>query len=822
MRGGNWFRFLKKQFDPPREQVKDESLSLVQAIWKLNSPLIITTNYDDVLRWAAPPNIHLKSWDNNTPAEQVAFLRNRTLKPTVWHLHGQIDNASNIILTHDSYGQLYPEAREGEVKQKYDAALETLRSLLVSHTFLFIGFSLDDKYFGMQLKSLNEIYKGATGPHYVLVREADRARGAQFDQSVQPIIFEDFGPPLLEHVQELGEIAATAEDSTEDRKTNETGQHAAQPKADYDPRHPVFFVPFPSKGKQVVGRKDALEAVRKQLTEGHRTAIGQTAAFQGLGGLGKTQLAVEYAHRYRDEYPNGVIWLTADQNIDAQLIELSEKARRVAPESEHKYKLDIAQQRLRTYSDCLLIFDNLEDIETIKNYLPEQPAVPHILVTSRTDQAGFTPVPINPLSDDLSLELLCKEAGREPAGETEEAAAREIAKTLGGLPLALELAGAYLHHRPAVSWQQYRELLAQNLKAALPKKLASSFTQHEADLYSTLKINEEVFEEEPGLRDILDLLTWSGSAPMGLSLMARLLDVKNPVELIGALGLGESLRLLQKSPDNDSYAIHRLVSKVRREEIPLEERQAWASNICQRLGDWFQELRDDFTALPRFEAEIDHLQTWQQYAQEHAKGHAVRLIWLQAYPPYHQGRYQESREWLDEALKLYEQEQESNLGLNAHLLSDLGTIYELLGNYQRALEYEEKALAIQLKLSGEKHPDTAKSYDDIGIIYSDLGEYKRALEYAEKALVIEQMMLGEQHPDTVNIIINKAWLFYKIRGPYPAYQVLDDLLHKLPNDHPQYNLVQDRRLELKNLSPGFRHSSGGQQGRPKHKKKKRR
>ena len=276
-------------------------------------------------------------------------------------------------------------------------------------------------------------------------------------------------------------------------------------------------------------------------------------------------------------YPNGVIWLTADQDIDAQLTDLAEKAQWVAPESEHKYKLEIAQHRLRTYSDCLIIFDNLEAIADIESYLPEPQADPHILVTSRTEQPSFTPIPIELLDSDLSLKLLLQEAGRRqhPVGDEEENAAREVATTLDGLPLALELAGAYVRYR-RTGWQQYRDLLKQNIKAALPGKfLEGSFTKHEKDLYSTLKINEEVFSEEPRLRDILDLLTWSGSAPIGLSLMCALLGVKTPVELTSALSLATALHLMQKSPETESYTIHRLVSEVRREDIPLIGRENW-------------------------------------------------------------------------------------------------------------------------------------------------------------------------------------------------------------------------------------------------------
>ncbi|HEX7635986.1 MAG TPA: metallophosphoesterase, partial [Noviherbaspirillum sp.] len=285
----------------------------------------------------------------------------------------------------------------------------------------------------------------------------------------------------------------------------------------YDPRHPPFYVPYRQKGEQVIGREESLKKVRQQLTAGRRTAIGQTAVFQGFGGLGKTQLAVEYAYLYRDTYPNGVIWLTADQDIDAQLVKLAVEARWVAPESEHSHKLEIARRRLRSYSGCLIVFDNLEQISALKGYLPEPPAEPHILATSRTEQPDFTYVPIDVLDPEQSLRLLIQESGRQPETEAEWDAARKIAARLEGLPLAIELAGAYLLRRP-VSWRDYLELLQQNIRRALPPRLAS-LTGHTGDLYSALQISQQVFAEEPRLRDILDVLTWSAPAPMSLDLL---------------------------------------------------------------------------------------------------------------------------------------------------------------------------------------------------------------------------------------------------------------------------------------------------------------
>ncbi len=420
----------------------------------------------------------------------------------------------------------------------------------------------------------------------------------------------------------------------------------------FDPRNYVFYVPYRPKGDQVVGRDVSLKAVRNQLVSGHKTAIGQTASFQGLGGLGKTQLAVEYAQLFRDQYPNGVIWLNADQDIDGQLIKIAEKAYWVAAESEHKDKLAIAKQRIKTHSHCLIIFDNLEKPEAIKEYLPEPEAEPHILVTSRFDQPNFVPVPLDILDSESSIKLLTQEAGQSPTTENELIATKDIAEQLGGLPLALELAGAYLRHRP-IGWISYRDLLNDNLKAAMPGKfLSGSFTRHESDIYSTLRINEGILSEEPLLREILNILTWSGSGAMGYSLLNALLETSNQPHFQAALSLGVSLRLLQKTPGTESYALHRLVREVRREEVPLAERQDWSVKLSKRLADWFQPLKRDFAKLPAFEAEIGHLRAWQTNIERIAPKLASRLVWLQAYPPFHRGRPKEAHDWLQNAGRL--------------------------------------------------------------------------------------------------------------------------------------------------------------------------
>lgn len=549
--------------------------------------------------------------------------------------------------------------------------------------------------------------------------------------------------------------------------------HSLVPQApSFNPDNYIFFVPYRSKGQQVLGRGEPLRAVRAQLIAGRRTAIGQTASFRGLGGLGKTQLAVEYAYLFRDQYPNGVIFLNADQDIEAQLISIAEKAKWVAPISDHKDKLSIATRRLRTRSHCLIIFDNLDNGDRIKDYLPEPEAEPHILVTSRVDHAQFVPIPIELLDFDTSLQLLLQESNQTPSNDEEKIAASEIATKLAGLPLALELAGAYLQHRP-IGWVRYRDLLNENLKSAFPAKFASaSFTRHETDLYSTLKINDTILADEPTLKEVLDVLTWSGSSAIGIDLLSGLLDVR-PAQLSGALSLGVSLRLLQKTPKSERYALHRLVREVRREDVPLNEKKEWALAISKRLASWFQSRKRKFSDLPQFETEIDHLTAWQVNASEFSPILSSRLLWLQAYPPFHRGRYQDSYSLLKTAHDILSASGYEDLELQAEQLSDLCTIYTSLGRFTDGRKCGEDALAIRLRLYGEKHSETAMTIHNLAGSLRAFCEFegkkedlKKCLEYDEKALTIWREINGEDHIDTA-LALDAVSLSHRALGDFP-------------------------------------------------------
>jgi len=795
-----WPEFLKEEIGRRFEEADPKSLALASAVWELGNSLVVTTNYDMVLQWSCPDYLakDLGFWDIEAKVEQGQFLQSgRAALPTIWHLHGKIGNADQLILTPDGYKRLY----ENGAKGRYEAALKTLQSLLVSRSLLFVGFSFEDDALSVQLRAMDELFAGTPGPHYALVHTQDLDRLSVLGLPVILIPFTDFGEPLLDLVRELGKISK-AKGVSLTLPPSIPSSDPLLPGAFYSTDNRPFFVPFRAKGDRVIGAEQALQRVRDQLVKGQPTSIGQTAAFQGLGGLGKTQLAVEYAWRFSAEYPKGVIWLTADQDIPAQLTRLAVEAKWVASESEHKLKLDIAQHRVRSYSDCLIIFDNVEEFTTIEPYLPFPSTQSHVLATSRTPQPRFTPISLDFLDEEQSLALLISEARRSPIGEEEEKAARAIARELGGLPLALEMAAAYLLYRQ-IQWQQYRKLLKSSPQEALRTKFLDSFTRHGDELFATLRIQEGFFKDEPLLKSILDILTWSGSAPIGLPLLATVLSVEE-IDLLGALSLGVQLRWLERSAKADRYSLHRLVRKVRQEDRQLIEDAEWVEEVCRRLGDWFFARRRDFTDLTIFETEIDHLQSWQEQAQTRGNPQAGRLTWLLAYPPLHRGQYTEAHRWLDQALTLVENGDKSDPELNDWLWHDLGWIISREGDWKEALELNKRALAIrgkflgtekidtaashnvglvhtkrgslameldfytqalatQRKIVGEEHPDTATLLSNIGVVYSKRNDLGRALDYASQALAIRRRVLGEEHPDTANSL-SEIGSVYSKRG----------------------------------------------------------
>jgi hypothetical protein len=363
----------------------------------------------------------------------------------------------------------------------------------------------------------------------------------------------------------------------------------------------VPFLPNPA----FVGREEDLADLHRILRE-RRAAGVRPAALVGMGGIGKTQLAVEYAYRYQAEYPGGVYWVNAAQGWLAELATLAERVglpEGVGPESGRQERLARAfVGYLAERSGALVIFDNVEDPLALRvpvfGVIPAQMAC-RLLFTTRRREAdpAFATVDVRVLPEETALALLLGGEGRRGLREDGESgeldAARGICRALGCLPLAVVLAAAYLGRYPRIAPSGYLERLRQEGAGPAvdagkvdPRTLA---TRHEAGVEATLRAQWEAVGSEEA-RCVLEAAALLGEAAQvqraTLALLTGLGDKGTakpgypaPLEegLIELAGLS-----LVETLTEEEIRLHPLVREFAERQIA--GRDAFAAECTGRMG----------------------------------------------------------------------------------------------------------------------------------------------------------------------------------------------------------------------------------------------
>src|SRR6266581_8391436 len=215
----------------------------------------------------------------------------------------------------------------------------------------------------------------------------------------------------------------------------------------------IWNIPY-QRNSLFTGREDVLKKLSEALSAGKTAALAQPQAISGLGGIGKTQTAVEYAYRYRDDY-KATLWVKAETvasiNADfatiASLLDLQEKQQ----QEQHKI-VEAVKRWFQEHTDWLLILDNADDIAMVQGFLPLG-GKGHVLLTTRAHATGRIAQRIEvekmePYEGALFLlhraKLLDPNVPLKQASEAQRNKAQDISEATDGLPLALDQAGAYL------------------------------------------------------------------------------------------------------------------------------------------------------------------------------------------------------------------------------------------------------------------------------------------------------------------------------------------------------------------------------------------
>jgi NB-ARC domain len=358
------------------------------------------------------------------------------------------------------------------------------------------------------------------------------------------------------------------------------------------PAPPLWTVPY-RRNLFFTGRRDLITMLHDRLTTTGAAALTQALAISGLGGIGKTQIAVEYAYRYRGHY-QAIFWVAAAsrETLVADFVALAHRLELPERMLEDQYLIVAAVKRwLEGHPGWLLILDNADELDLLSDFLPVGESG-SLLLTTRAQATGSTApsISVEQMSKEEGSVLLLRRAKVLPAAGTLDQAAPEvrdlaaaIVRELDGLPLALDQAGAYIEET-ACGLASYLELYCSHRRELLRRRSAGR-SDHPEPVATTWRLSFLTVEHAShAAADLLRLCAFLAPDAIPEVIVtegARVLGEAFGRVATDAFHLNEAVEMLLhyslvgRNPETRMLTIHRLVQAVLQDAMPVETRKQW-------------------------------------------------------------------------------------------------------------------------------------------------------------------------------------------------------------------------------------------------------
>jgi len=579
---------------------------------------------------------------------------------------------------------------------------------------------------------------------------------------------------------------------------------------------PHWFVPYP-RNPFFTGREQILEALHTQLKIEQVVALTQSSALHGLGGVGKTQIALEYAYRHALEY-SAVFWIEAekDEQVVASLLRIAETLQLPEQNEKDQQRVIAAVQRwLSTHGQWLLIWDNVEDLMILRRFLPNARSGA-ILLTTRCQASGTLARSLGllPMKQEEGLlfllrraKVLSPEATREQVHQLappQYTAASELVTVLGGLPLALDQAGAYLEETQC-ELPAYLDLF-RTRRDALLKLRGEGIHDHPASVSTTFILAiTAASERHPAVKALLQICALlqpdaipeeifrQGGEHLGPTLEAICRD---PLEWDRVVGISCAYSLLSRQPEEQTISIHRLVQAVLLDEMTIMTQEGWNRRVIEALDEVLPEVRDAGGDMAgdilreRCNRILPHvLYCLRQTESTERSLVSASLAYKTAFVLYGRARYAEAKALQLRVLQIREQILGPNHPEVASSLHYLATFNWVQGKYAEAEVLYLRTLQIREQILGPHHLEVAGSLNNLAILYLDQGRYTETEALYLRVLQIREEALGSDHPK-IGQTLNNLALLYRDQERYaeaePLYQrALHIWEQQLGPDHPE-------------------------------------
>lgn len=539
------------------------------------------------------------------------------------------------------------------------------------------------------------------------------------------------------------------------------------------------------------GREPLLHFLHERLSTARTAALTQTQAqaLYGLGGIGKTQTAAEYAFRYSGEY-RGVYWIRAAtrETLVADYVGLAELLELSGKDKQDQQIVAAVKRWLSAHEDWLLILDNADDLRMAQQFLPASHKG-YILFTTRAQASGAIAASVEveklqPRDGILLLlrwsKLLDVGVPLEQARAEDRAGAERIVREMDGLPLALVQAAAYVEET-GCSLAEYLQLYNTHRKDLLARRsnLALDYTETVA---TTWELSfQQVEQQSPIAADVLRLCAFLAADAIPKELLMQGIDeagaeASDSYKLNAALEVLRRYSLVRRDGDTNMLSIHRLVQAVLRESLDEQTQRLWAERTVRAVNAAFPET--DYSTGTTQQNYLPHVQECATLI-EHYQLHfpeAAQLLYKAGAFLYFHGFHLQSQSLHQQALTIREQVFGPDHPETAESLNVLAILSRNQGDYEQAEKYHQQALTIRQKTLGPDHSTTAISLINLGVLYSTQGKYEQAEPLLQQALNINKQLLGSEHPDTLIIFINLAKLYSEQRKYEQAENLLKQTL----------------------------------------------
>ncbi|WP_250213011.1 FxSxx-COOH system tetratricopeptide repeat protein [Acrocarpospora catenulata] len=498
--------------------------------------------------------------------------------------------------------------------------------------------------------------------------------------------------------------------------------------------------------------------------------LPQAQALHGLGGVGKTQLAVEYAWRYRAHY-DLVAWISADQTrlVPAALaalapaLRLPSSAATGIPTTARAVR--DALERGEPYRRWLLIFDNAEEPEDIREFIPR--GAGHVLITSRNprwdDYEKTLRVEVFQRSE--SVAFLDKRLLRAPEPEV----ANLLAVKLGDLPLALEQAGAY-QAQTGITAEEYIELLDEQTSRLLDANRAPGYPMSMTAVWqlSVAGLRSKV----PEAIEVLRCCAFFGPEPIPRAVFKRGASERTPKlqailsdpilrdKIFRELGRFALTRL---DATAGTLQVHRLVQALLREELTPEEQEMYRAEVHMLLAGAAPKDPDDTGTWAEFAALFAHVKPSDLIVSRHPE---VRAFAIEMVRYLHRaGIYHDALGFLDELLQQWIPELGSThpdvLAARRHR----GNVLRVLGRYAEAYETNGETLEQMRRLLPPNSHELLWMSNSFGADLRSRGDFHGARELDEESETAFIAAFGEESPHTLRLR-NSIALDYALTSDY--------------------------------------------------------